>query len=149
MKNNLPAIKQSSEVVLSKASALLDAAIQILSKGSFTKTTERALTRNGFPSIYFESIDTLRLRGEVGYDKDGSGPGLWFDGCLHLSICGEIYLIGDLIQKTEKELLSIIRVPPWPAKELVRQIKWKLADLDLELGTVIENWPPADLMSEE
>jgi len=144
MKKYLPAIKKNSELAFSKVNALMDAVNKILSKGLIAKTTERALIRDDFPPIYFEGIHILRLRGEIGHGKDGSGPGQYFDGALHLALCDDIYFIGDLIQKTEKELLSVLRLPPDPAFFLVNNIKWELAELDLELGTVIENWPPID-----
>tara|TARA_B100000929_G_scaffold225385_1_gene181716 strand:- start:680 stop:1690 length:1011 start_codon:yes stop_codon:yes gene_type:complete len=56
----------------------------------------------------------------------------------------QIYYIGDLIQKTEQDLL---RTPNLGRKSL-NEIKEVLTDKGLELGTAIENWPPVDLMSE-
>lgn len=56
----------------------------------------------------------------------------------------QIYYIGDLIQKTEQELL---RAPNLGRKSL-NEIKEVLTEKGLDLGTIIENWPPVDLMSE-
>ncbi|BAF61324.1 DNA-directed RNA polymerase subunit alpha [Candidatus Vesicomyidisocius calyptogenae] len=56
----------------------------------------------------------------------------------------QIYYIGDLIQKSEQDLL---RTPNLGRKSL-NEIKEVLTEKGLSLGTNIENWPPVDLMSE-
>ncbi|MBW5290542.1 MAG: DNA-directed RNA polymerase alpha subunit [Candidatus Ruthia sp. Asou_11_S2] len=56
----------------------------------------------------------------------------------------QIYYIGDLIQKSEQDLL---RTPNLGRKSL-NEIKEVLTEKGLDLGTSIENWPPVDLMSE-
>ncbi|MBE8189347.1 MAG: DNA-directed RNA polymerase subunit alpha [Candidatus Thioglobus sp.] len=56
----------------------------------------------------------------------------------------QIYYIGDLIQKSEQDLL---RTPNLGRKSL-NEIKEVLTEKGLTLGTNIENWPPVDLMSE-
>ncbi|MDC9726701.1 MAG: DNA-directed RNA polymerase subunit alpha [Candidatus Thioglobus sp.] len=56
----------------------------------------------------------------------------------------QIYYIGDLIQKSEQDLL---RTPNLGRKSL-NEIKEVLTDKGLYLGTDIPNWPPVDLMSE-
>ncbi len=56
----------------------------------------------------------------------------------------QIYYIGDLIQKSEQDLL---RTPNLGRKSL-NEIKEVLTEKGLNLGTNIENWPPVDLMSE-
>jgi len=56
----------------------------------------------------------------------------------------QIYYIGDLIQKSEQDLL---RTPNLGRKSL-NEIKEVLTEKGLNLGTAIENWPPVDLMSE-
>ena len=56
----------------------------------------------------------------------------------------QIYYIGDLIQKSEQDLL---RTPNLGRKSL-NEIKEVLTDKKLALGTDIPNWPPVDLMSE-
>ncbi len=52
-----------------------------------------------------------------------------------------IYYIGDLVQRTETELLKT----PNLGKKSLTEIKDVLASKDLELGMRLENWPPADL----
>ena len=56
----------------------------------------------------------------------------------------QIYYIGDLIQKSEQDLLRT----PNLGRKSINEIKEVLTDKNLELGTAIENWPPVDLMSE-
>ncbi len=56
----------------------------------------------------------------------------------------QIYYIGDLIQQSEQDLL---RTPNLGRKSL-SEIKEALTDKGLDLDTVVENWPPVDLMSE-
>lgn len=52
-----------------------------------------------------------------------------------------IYYIGDLVQRSETELLKT----PNLGKKPLTEIKDVLASKDLELGMRLENWPPADL----
>jgi DNA-directed RNA polymerase subunit alpha len=52
-----------------------------------------------------------------------------------------IYYIGDLVQRTEVELLKT----PNLGKKSLTEIKDVLAQHDLSLGMRLENWPPADL----
>lgn len=56
----------------------------------------------------------------------------------------QIYYIGDLVQKTEQELLRT----PNLGKKSLNEIKEVLVIKQLELGTIIENWPPIDLISQ-
>ncbi|SFV53807.1 DNA-directed RNA polymerase alpha subunit [hydrothermal vent metagenome] len=56
----------------------------------------------------------------------------------------QIYYIGDLIQKSENELL---RTPNLGRKSL-NEIKEILTEKGLEMGVEIKNWPPIDLISE-
>ena len=52
-----------------------------------------------------------------------------------------IIYIGDLVQKTESEML---RTPNFGRKSL-NEIKELLAEMDLHLGMQVEGWPPEDL----
>lgn len=52
-----------------------------------------------------------------------------------------IYFIGDLVQKSENELLKT----PNLGKKSLTEIKDVLASRSLSLGMKIENWPPANL----
>jgi DNA-directed RNA polymerase subunit alpha len=56
-----------------------------------------------------------------------------------------IYYIGDLIQRTEVELLKT----PNLGKKSLTEIKDVLASHGLSLGMRLENWPPASLQSKE
>ncbi len=56
-----------------------------------------------------------------------------------------IYYIGDLIQRTEVELLKT----PNLGKKSLTEIKDVLASKGLSLGMVLENWPPASLKKED
>ena len=55
-----------------------------------------------------------------------------------------IYYIGDLIQRTEVELLKT----PNLGKKSLTEIKDVLASRGLSLGMRLENWPPASLQTE-
>ena len=52
-----------------------------------------------------------------------------------------IYYIGDLIQRTETELLKT----PNLGRKSLNEIKEVLASKGLTLGMKLENWPPAGL----
>jgi DNA-directed RNA polymerase subunit alpha len=56
-----------------------------------------------------------------------------------------IYYIGDLIQRTEVELLKT----PNLGKKSLTEIKEVLAQRGLSLGMRLENWPPASLQEEK
>lgn len=56
-----------------------------------------------------------------------------------------IYYIGDLVQKTEPELLKA----PNLGKKSLNEIKEVLSNHNLNLGMDIKNWPPASLMKEK
>ncbi|NOR51435.1 MAG: DNA-directed RNA polymerase subunit alpha [Gammaproteobacteria bacterium] len=56
-----------------------------------------------------------------------------------------IYYIGDLIQRTEVELLKT----PNLGKKSLTEIKDVLASRGLTLGMRLENWPPASIATEE
>ena len=55
-----------------------------------------------------------------------------------------IYYIGDLIQRTEVELLKT----PNLGKKSLTEIKDVLASRGLSLGMRLENWPPASIKTE-
>ena len=56
-----------------------------------------------------------------------------------------IYYIGELIQRTEVELLKT----PNLGKKSLTEIKDVLATRGLSLGVKLENWPPASLQREK
>ena len=85
-------------------------------------------TSEDFPPLYLSAVDELELTVRSA-------------NCLKAE---QIYYIGDLIQKSEQDLL---RTPNLGRKSL-NEIKEVLTEKGLDLGTDIENWPPIDLMSE-
>ena len=58
-----------------------------------------------------------------------------------MCIRDSIYLIGDLIQRTEVELLKT----PNLGKKSLTEIKDVLAIRGLSLGSRLENWPPENI----
>ena len=56
-----------------------------------------------------------------------------------------IYYIGDLVQRTEVELLKT----PNLGKKSLTEIKDVLASRGLSLGMRLENWPPSGLRSDD
>ncbi len=56
----------------------------------------------------------------------------------------QIYYIGDLIQKTEQDLLKASNL----GSKSLTEIKEILDEKGLSLGSAVENWPPIDLMPE-
>lgn len=58
--------------------------------------------------------------------------------CLHSD---GIRFVGDLVQKTEPQMLKVKNF----GRKSLKEIKELLAEMDLELGAEIENWPPKDL----
>jgi DNA-directed RNA polymerase subunit alpha len=56
-----------------------------------------------------------------------------------------IYYIGDLVQRTEVELLKT----PNLGKKSLTEIKDVLASRGLSLGMRLENWPPASLRNDD
>lgn len=53
----------------------------------------------------------------------------------------QIYYIGDLVQRSEHQLLKT----PNLGKKSLNEIKAMLSNLGLHLGMTIENWPPANI----
>ena len=56
-----------------------------------------------------------------------------------------IYYIGDLVQRTEVELLKT----PNLGKKSLTEIKDVLASKGLSLGMRLDNWPPASLRADD
>lgn len=52
-----------------------------------------------------------------------------------------IEYVGDLVQKTEPEMLKTKNF----GRKSLKEIRELLAEMDLELGAELENWPPKDL----
>jgi DNA-directed RNA polymerase subunit alpha len=81
--------------------------------------------RNDFDPVLLRSVDDLELTVRSA-------------NCLKAE---NIHFIGDLVQKTENELLKT----PNLGKKSLTEIKDVLASRSLSLGMRLENWPPASL----
>lgn len=81
--------------------------------------------RNDFDPILLRPVDDLELTVRSA-------------NCLKAE---NIYFIGDLVQKSENELLKT----PNLGKKSLTEIKDVLASRSLSLGMKLENWPPANL----
>ncbi len=81
--------------------------------------------QHGFDPLLLRSVDDLELTVRSA-------------NCLKAE---NIYFIGDLVQKTENELLKT----PNLGKKSLTEIKDVLASRSLSLGMELENWPPENL----
>lgn len=81
--------------------------------------------RNSFDTVLLRPVDDLELTVRSA-------------NCLKAE---NIYYIGDLVQKTENELLKT----PNLGKKSLTEIKDVLASRSLSLGMKLENWPPENL----
>lgn len=84
---------------------------------------------NEFDPIFLQPVDDLELTVRSA-------------NCLKAE---QIYYIGDLVQRAEPHLLKT----PNLGKKSLQEIKDVLAQRGLSLGTKLENWPPASLVSKE
>jgi DNA-directed RNA polymerase subunit alpha len=89
------------------------------------------------PEIHEDEIDPILLR-----PVDDLELTVRSANCLKAE---DIYYIGDLIQRTEVELLKT----PNLGKKSLTEIKDVLATRGLSLGLRLENWPPASLKSDD
>lgn len=100
---------------------LLHAFVEI----EFKQSTASDEKNNQIDPILLSSVDLLELTVRSA-------------NCLKAE---NIFYIGDLVQKTENELLKT----PNLGKKSLTEIKDALASRSLSLGMRLENWPPADL----
>jgi DNA-directed RNA polymerase subunit alpha len=96
-----------------------------LGKKSLTEIKDVLATR-GLSFILLRPVDDLELTVRSA-------------NCLKAE---SIYYIGDLIQRTEVELLKT----PNLGKKSLTEIKDVLATRGLSLGMRIENWPPSNIV---
>jgi DNA-directed RNA polymerase subunit alpha len=89
------------------------------------------------PEVHEDEIDPILLR-----PVDDLELTVRSANCLKAE---DIYYIGDLIQRTEVELLKT----PNLGKKSLTEIKDVLATRGLSLGLRLENWPPASLKSDD
>ena len=113
----------AEEAVRTAADILTDQ-LSACSATSLTATAARAKAATaGVDPVLLRPIDDLELTVRSA-------------NCLKAE---SIYYIGDLIQKTEVELLKT----PNLGKKSLTEIKEVLAQRGLSLGMKLENWPPA------
>ena len=91
----------------------------------FEESRADSKERNDFDPILLRPVDDLELTVRSA-------------NCLKAE---NIYYIGDLVQKSENELLKT----PNLGKKSLTEIKDVLASRSLSLGMKLENWPPANL----
>ena len=89
------------------------------------------------PEVHEDEIDPVLLR-----PVDDLELTVRSANCLKAE---DIYYIGDLIQRTEVELLKT----PNLGKKSLTEIKDVLATRGLSLGLRLENWPPSSLKSDD
>ncbi|SFV76560.1 DNA-directed RNA polymerase alpha subunit [hydrothermal vent metagenome] len=118
----------SAESAIKRAASILQDQLSSFVELELVKEEEALPTSDDFDPQLLAAVDELELTVRSA-------------NCLKAE---QIYYIGDLIQKSEQDLL---RTPNLGRKSL-NEIKEVLTDKKLELGTDIPNWPPVDLMSE-
>lgn len=111
------AIRMSASILQRQLSAFVDMSLE----EAATDNNEQ----HGFDPLLLRPVDDLELTVRSA-------------NCLKAE---NIYFIGDLVQKTENELLKT----PNLGKKSLTEIKDVLADRSLSLGMSLENWPPENL----
>ena len=97
----------------------------------------------GFANLE-ETVEETEVEEEPQYDEELLKPLDELELTVRSANClkvERIHYIGDLVQKTEQQLLKT----PNLGKKSLTEIKEVLAERDLELGTKLENWPPPNL----
>ncbi len=117
-----------AEEAIKRAATILQDQLSSFVELELVEEEEPQPTSEDFDPILLSAVDELELTVRSA-------------NCLKAE---EIYYIGDLVQKTEQDLL---RTPNLGRKSL-NEIKEVLKEKNLELGLKIENWPPVDLMAE-
>lgn len=115
---------EPEEVVRQSAEILMDQ-LQIFGDFSHREATQEKDETDAVDPLLMRPIDDLELTVRSA-------------NCLKAE---SIYYIGDLVQKTEVELLKT----PNLGKKSLNEIKEVLESRELKLGTRLENWPPAGL----
>lgn len=115
------AIKQAATVLHHQLNAFVDL--------KHKEVAEPEEEESEFDPIYLQPVDDLELTVRSA-------------NCLKAE---QIYYIGDLVQRAESNLLKT----PNLGKKSLQEIKDVLAQRGLALGTKLENWPPASLVSKE
>jgi DNA-directed RNA polymerase subunit alpha len=115
------------EVIRASSKILVEqlAVFAVIDQGELTDITTPSLPSTPFDPILLRPVDELELTVRSA-------------NCLKAE---NIYYIGDLIQRTETELLKT----PNLGRKSLNEIKEVLASRGLTLGARLENWPPQGL----
>lgn len=117
------------EEAIRRAASILQQQIAVFVDLQKDKTPEVVETREEVDPILLRPVDDLELTVRSA-------------NCLKAE---NIYYIGDLVQRTEVELLKT----PNLGKKSLTEIKDVLASKGLSLGMRLENWPPASLRNDD
>lgn len=117
------------EDAIRRAATILQQQISVFVDLQKDKTPEPIEVRDEIDPILLRPVDDLELTVRSA-------------NCLKAE---NIYYIGDLVQKTEVELLKT----PNLGKKSLTEIKDVLASRSLSLGMRLENWPPASLRNDD
>jgi DNA-directed RNA polymerase subunit alpha len=116
-----------AEDAVRRAAEILSEQLSVFSDFSRRETTKAVQAVSGIDPILLRPIDDLELTVRSA-------------NCLKAE---SIYYIGDLVMKTENELLKT----PNLGKKSLTEIKEVLAQRGLSLGMKLDNWPPPGLTS--
>lgn len=106
-------------------------------RGKLDLSIEAAIWKGGHPQL-LALRDGVRVLEAIARPIDELGLPIRFTNVLKAE---EILYIGDLIQRSEVEVISI----PMMHYKGLKAIKEALASRGLALGTKLKNWPPAGL----
>ena len=116
-----------AEEAVRKAAEILQDQISVFGDFSRRESSDAKTEKSGVDPVLLRPIDDLELTVRSA-------------NCLKAE---SIYYIGDLVQRTEVELLKT----PNLGKKSLTEIKDVLGARGLSLGTKLENWPPSGLSS--
>ena len=118
-----------AEEAVRRAAKILHDQISVFVQLKESETADDEVLEERIDPVLLRSVDDLELTVRSA-------------NCLKAE---NIYYIGDLIQRTEVELLKT----PNLGKKSLTEIKDVLATRGLSLGVELENWPPASLQREK
>ena len=118
-----------AEEAVRRAAKILHDQISVFVQLKESETADDEVLEERIDPVLLRSVDDLELTVRSA-------------NCLKAE---NIYYIGDLIQRTEVELLKT----PNLGKKSLTEIKDVLATRGLSLGVKLENWPPASLQREK
>jgi DNA-directed RNA polymerase subunit alpha len=118
-----------AEEAIRRAATLMQQQLSVFVEFEGPKVTESEQQKDEIDPILLRPVDDLELTVRSA-------------NCLKAE---NIYYIGDLVQRSEVELLKT----PNLGKKSLTEIKDVLASRSLSLGSRLENWPPAGFAREE